>query len=89
MARLRLKESRCRPTRTIILYAWYRLVSDGYFETMGIRLLHGRSFDQHDPPKGAQIAVVNRIVRRKILSARKSHLESEFGFSAWMRSRNS
>jgi putative ABC transport system permease protein len=45
--------------------AWYRLVSDGYFETMGIRLLEGRSFDQHDQPKGAQIAVVNQTFAAK------------------------
>ena len=45
--------------------AWYRLVSDGYFETMGIRLLEGRSFDAHDQPKGAQIAVVNQTFAAK------------------------
>jgi predicted permease len=47
------------------LDAWYRLASPGYFEAMGIRLLEGRWFNQHDQPKGAQIALVNQSFAAK------------------------
>jgi predicted permease len=34
-------------------------VSPGYFETLGTRLLRGRTFDEHDTPESARVAVVN------------------------------
>jgi putative ABC transport system permease protein len=46
-------------------YAWYRLASPGYFETMGIRRIEGRFFNPHDQPNGAQVAVVNQSFASK------------------------
>jgi predicted permease len=34
-------------------------VSPGYFETLGTRLVRGRTFDEHDTPASARAAVVN------------------------------
>ena len=43
--------------------ARYRAVMPGYFETMGIRLVDGRSFDNFDGLEtGAQVAIVNELV---------------------------
>jgi putative ABC transport system permease protein len=40
--------------------AGYRAVSEGYFETLGIRLLQGRSFAGSDRADGARITVISR-----------------------------
>ncbi|HUG40438.1 MAG TPA: ADOP family duplicated permease [Longimicrobiales bacterium] len=40
--------------------AAYRVVSDRYFETMGIALLEGRSFDRRDQRGTERVTVVNR-----------------------------
>jgi putative ABC transport system permease protein len=42
-----------------------RIVSAGYFQTMGIPLLAGRFFDDHDIDKGEPIAVVNDAFARR------------------------
>ena len=39
---------------------YYRLTSDGYFETMRIPLLRGRTFGPNDGPASPQVAVVTR-----------------------------
>ena len=41
---------------------WYRLVSSGYFETMGITLIEGRSFEGREP---APVVVVNDALARR------------------------
>ncbi len=44
--------------------SWNR-VSAGYFETVGTRVLRGRSIDERDTPRGKRVAVVNEsFVRR-------------------------
>jgi hypothetical protein len=41
-------------------YANYRLVSDGYFEAMGMPLLKGRLIEAGDTPEAPQVAVISR-----------------------------
>ena len=42
-----------------------RVVSPGYFETMGIRLLRGRLFDGRDGSDAPSVAIVNETMARK------------------------
>ena len=42
-----------------------RVVSPGYFETMRIRLLGGRLFDDHDGPDAPSVAIINEAMARK------------------------
>jgi predicted permease len=42
-----------------------RVVSPGYFETMRIRLLRGRFFDNHDGPDAPSVAIINQAMARK------------------------
>jgi putative ABC transport system permease protein len=43
-----------------------RLVTPDYFRTMGIRMLLGRDFTEHDRKGAPQVAIVNQTVRRKL-----------------------
>lgn len=46
--------------------ARYRAVTQGYFETMGIRLVDGRTFDDFDGREnGPKVAIVNELVARR------------------------
>jgi putative ABC transport system permease protein len=46
--------------------ARYRAVMAGYFETMGIRLVDGRTFDDFDGREnGAKVAIVNELVVKR------------------------
>jgi putative ABC transport system permease protein len=40
-------------------------VSPGYFETMGIQLVQGRLFDDHDGARSAKVAVISDLAARK------------------------
>lgn len=40
--------------------AGYRMISEGYFEALGMRVLEGRSFDGSDRPGGPRVAVISR-----------------------------
>ena len=46
-------------------YGEFRVASGGYFKTMGIRLLHGRLFDQSDGPETQQVALVSESLARR------------------------
>jgi predicted permease len=48
--------------------SWNR-VSAGYFETIGTRVLRGRSINEHDTPRGKHVAVVNDAFVRKFFVA--------------------
>ncbi len=43
-------------------------VGDGFFETMGIPLLLGRSLNQHDIASSSSVAVVNEVFARKFFA---------------------
>ena len=48
------------------------LVSPGYFETMGVRLLHGRQFSAADDANAPAVVVVSESVARRIWPARQA-----------------
>ena len=45
--------------------AFFNAVSDGYFATLGTRLLAGRDFDVHDVAGAPPVAVINEAMARK------------------------
>ena len=47
-----------------------RSVSPGFFAAMGIKLLAGRDFNDHDRPASPAVAIVNRTFARRYLSGR-------------------
>ena len=44
--------------------SWVR-VSDGYFETLGTKIIQGRSFSEQDSPISQRVAVVNQTFAKK------------------------
>jgi predicted permease len=44
------------------------LVTPGYFETLGMRLLRGRAFERTDGPAAPRVAVVNESMARKMFA---------------------
>ena len=44
---------------------FYRLVTPGYFETLGIRTREGRTFTESDLPTGEPLVVINEALARK------------------------
>jgi putative ABC transport system permease protein len=51
------------------LSAWMRIISPGYFRTVGISLLRGQAFDRSERHDGPGVAVVNESFVRTFLSA--------------------
>jgi predicted permease len=47
--------------------AFVRVVSDGYFRTMGIPFRDGRDFTERDTPSGEQVIVINETMARMLL----------------------
>jgi predicted permease len=43
-------------------------VSDGYFETLGTRIVAGRAFDVHDTKSSPRVAVINEVAARRYFS---------------------
>jgi putative ABC transport system permease protein len=48
-----------------VLGAYYRDVSVGYFETMGIQLLQGRTFTELDNSTSPQVAIINQSMAQR------------------------
>jgi putative ABC transport system permease protein len=45
----------------------YQMVGPGYFETMGIPMVSGRTFDEHDSRTGTPVCIVNQELVRRYL----------------------
>jgi putative ABC transport system permease protein len=45
-------------------HAFFNTVSDGYFETLGIPILAGRDFTEHDSATAPMAAIINRTMAR-------------------------
>ena len=50
-------------------WVYINQVSEGYFETMGTRLLAGRDFNAHDRPGSPKVAIVNEALARKFFGS--------------------
>jgi putative ABC transport system permease protein len=46
-------------------YGEFRVASPGYFSAMGMRLVHGRLFDQSDGPETPQVALISESLARQ------------------------
>jgi predicted permease len=44
---------------------YFNQVSDGYFETMGIKLVAGRDFNSHDTPASPKVAIINQTAANR------------------------
>jgi hypothetical protein len=42
----------------------FSMASDSYFETLGIRLLRGRTFTRQEADLGAPVAVVSQLIEK-------------------------
>jgi predicted permease len=66
--------------------AQYRMASPGLLKAMGIPLLAGRDFDEHDNPAGADVAVINEEFARRYWpdsSPLGAHIQIDDGGSDW------
>jgi predicted permease len=61
-----------------------RLVSPGYFDAVGARLVAGRFFDDADDERGAPVAIVDELLAARAFPGR-SPLGEEIQVSAWRR----
>lgn len=67
-------------------------ISDGYFHAMGIPLLRGRTFDEHDTLNSAPVAIISDEMARQYFEGRDAvgqririrHLDESDGGSSWM-----
>ncbi|HWN11234.1 MAG TPA: ABC transporter permease [Pyrinomonadaceae bacterium] len=48
--------------------AGFQMVTPGYFETFGIRLIKGRTFTEHDTADGARVAMINETLANQYFS---------------------
>ena len=46
-------------------YGEFRVASPGYFNSMGMRLVRGRLFDQSDRPESSQVALISESLARR------------------------
>jgi len=55
-------------------------ITPGYFRTVGIRMVAGRDFDDHDTPAGARVAIVNESIARRYFPG-QNPIGRRLGFS--------
>jgi putative ABC transport system permease protein len=58
-------EGRPEPAPADHVVAWYRQVSAGYLESMGIPLLSGRRFDSRDGASAPRVVIINASLARQ------------------------
>lgn len=65
----------------------YEVVTPGYFETVGTRLLEGRDFDEHDTAQSEPVVIVSRALAERLRSRGQSPVGERVrvGGSAWSR----
>jgi predicted permease len=64
---------------------FYQSVSQGYFETMGIRLVQGRFFDNRDSAEAPEVAIINQSMQRTFWGNESAigHRIRPFGTTNW------
>ena len=68
--------------------AEYRIVTPGYFDTMGIRLLRGRDFSERDAAPAVDVALINKTMADRMWPGRNpvgGHVVIEPGTNAFQR----
>ncbi len=63
-SRVTVESSRARDARDENLAGWM-VVSDGYFDTLGIPILSGRGFTEWDTPDSPPVVIVNQTMARQ------------------------
>src|SRR5688572_13139200 len=67
-----------RPYNAATDGAFARLVSSGYFETVGIRILAGRDFDSRDQRAAPWVMAINETLARQLSALGKDPLDTTF-----------
>ncbi len=52
--------------------AWVRVITPRYFETLGMRVIDGRAFDDREAPDGAQTVVLGESVAKRLWPGRSA-----------------
>ncbi len=63
---------RPRPERQDMNWAILNLTTPGYLRAMGVRLLQGRFFDEHDTERGRPVVVVDETLARTLFPNREA-----------------
>jgi putative ABC transport system permease protein len=61
-----MAEGRPPESRSLMAKAVYRVALPGYFSTLGITLIIGRDFDDHDRESSTSVAVINSTMARRL-----------------------
>jgi putative ABC transport system permease protein len=48
--------------------SWFNGITSGYFQTLGVKVVAGRDFNEHDTPSSPEVAIVNQEFCRKFLN---------------------
>jgi putative ABC transport system permease protein len=67
------------PETTMDRSAFTNMITPGYFETFGIRLLRGRDFSQHDTKTSTRVAIISTAMARLYFGDRDP-MEQTFAF---------